>query len=925
MSMPPAARVVEKPILCSPYAEPTDHWAYSELNEPYRAGSRRTAGYFYRTERTGSAQRSMFAEEHREDLPLVNALRDGGLTRLGCKMATGSGKTVVMAMLMSWAFCNRAANPRSEQFPDAALVCCPNLTVKERLQVLRPDHPDNYYAAFDIVPAHLLTRMSRGMVLIANWHQFAPASEHREGDKTYAVVQKGAETDDVFARRVLGELYGRGPILVLNDEAHHCWRPRPGVAVSGEAKADDGATVWVSGLDRLNAAGADGKPGVRCVVDLSATPFYLGGSGYAEGSPFPWLVSDFGLMDAIESGVTKIPRVPVNDDSGRPDPKYFRLWDAIKDELQAGDKLPGRQARPKPEAVYKYAEGALTQLFGQWREQFRSNERHAAGGKLLIPPVLIVVCDNTDVSKVFYEKISGETEGDLLEADPDLDGDDETPAPAKGKAKKAIRYGTGVLGELLSNRPGEPRRTIPIDEKALGEAEADRPGQTKSDAAEQLRQIVSTVGREGKPGEQVRCVVAVSMLNEGWDSQNVTHILGVRAFGSQLLCEQVVGRGLRRIDYTPDPDGMLPEEYVDVFGIPFSVVPYRGKSTNAPPRPDPARNLVKALDERKRFEIMFPVVEGFTFELRKNLIRCDVSSVPPVRISPQDEPTETELKQLVGYAAGPVKHHAGGGHRVTLDDYLAEHRLSSTLMELAKRLTHQLMDTKPAFRMQARTQLFPQVFAIVRRYAAGGIDAPPGREPLLALERFLSVAQKRLLDAIEPDDTAGEEVVLPVFNPHKKYGTTAGVWFTTPKPTHGTAKSHVSHVVADSAWEGSAAFHLEGSDLVECYVKNTEQVLTLPYEDDAGGQHHYTPDFLVRLAGFGSADEPHKRRHVVLETKGFLHEADHAKHAAARRWCAAVSNWGGLGAWEFVLARSPQEAVPLLRERAACPPGRSAV
>jgi type III restriction enzyme len=231
------------------------------------------------------------------------------------------------------------------------VICAPNLTVKERLQVLRPEHPWNSYDYFDLVPNKYRDQLATGKILITNWHTLALKNEHREGDATYRVVQKGAETADAFTRDRLGELASRLPVLVLNDEGHHCWRPNP-AGTSEEALKDlskeekerlkeeqEEARVWLAGLDRINNCGLLGKtedgrnrPGVLACVDLSATPFYLGNSGYPEGSPFPWLVSDFGLVDAIECGIVKIPRLPVADDkakkdeAGRPLPKYFRLW-----------------------------------------------------------------------------------------------------------------------------------------------------------------------------------------------------------------------------------------------------------------------------------------------------------------------------------------------------------------------------------------------------------------------------------------------------------------------------------------------------------------------------------------------------------------------------------------------------------------------
>src|SRR5262249_8504292 len=275
-------------------------------------------------------------------------------------------------MLTAWTLCNRGQNPGDERFPASVLIVCPNLTVKERLQVVRPDVSGNYYDAFHLVPAKLRPLMRAGRVLVTNWHAFAPESPHAEGGKTFAVVDKGEESAEAFTQRLLGELADRGPILVLNDEAHHCYRPAPVEAplTGDEARAAKGdreeATVWISGLDRINRG-----CGIRFCADLSATPFYIAGSGHPEGKPFPWLVSDFGLVDAIESGITKIPRLPVSDTTGRPDPKYFQLWRHITDNLKPSERLAGKAGKPKPDVVYREAEAALHTLAGQWVERFQ--------------------------------------------------------------------------------------------------------------------------------------------------------------------------------------------------------------------------------------------------------------------------------------------------------------------------------------------------------------------------------------------------------------------------------------------------------------------------------------------------------------------------------------------------------------------------
>ncbi|MBW2097164.1 MAG: DEAD/DEAH box helicase family protein, partial [Deltaproteobacteria bacterium] len=673
-----------------------------------------------------------------EDLEkLVDIPGDAGLlplTRFGCKMATGAGKTVVMAMLIAWAFCNRGKIPSDGRFPPAVLVVCPNLTIKERLQVLRPDNKDNYYAEFDLVPTTMRPLMQSGKVLVTNWHQFAPESEHVENGKSYQVVDKGAEDPDSFARRVLGELHERAPLMVLNDEGHHAYRPAPlAEKLTGdEAKAVKSdreiATVWVSGLDKINLG-----CGIRFCVDLSATPFYIAGSGYVEGAPFPWLVSDFGLVDAIESGIVKIPRLPVSDTTGRPEPRYFKLWQHITESLEPGERLPGRQGRPKPEVVYREAEPALNTLASQWVERFHYIQE-ASDEKDKVPPVLIIVCDNTDIAEVFYRNISGEETVEVVDnGDIEDENQGQSSQDLRRKKKTKTVYGAGrIFPEYFSNSP-ERRYTLRIDTKLLAAAESENPKVNKQAAAEELRRIVSTVGKPGEPGEHIRCVVSVAMLNEGWDANNVTHALGVRAFTSQLLCEQVVGRGLRRMDYTPDPEtGLLTEEYVDVYGIPFSIIPFKGRPTKKKAPEDKPKNHVRFLEERSRFEIRFPVVEGFAFALRKNLIKADIGKMEPLILEPNTEPTAVFVKPTVGYQVGlPSALGPGEFAEQDREEYYHSIHPQTIIFEIARQVVRALVGddrssphpkSNPKLRLQSRHRLFPQVLRIVQEYVKRKVD-----------------------------------------------------------------------------------------------------------------------------------------------------------------------------------------------------------
>jgi type III restriction enzyme len=922
--------LVDQPIINRPFVEPVRYWDYKE-GQPVLTGGRRPAGYYLRP-RTRGPQVSLLEEEF-VALDLVNAIRervrawrenpqpypgvtpitrqllnhwanpererklffcqreaaesliwlveaspadrqglvipqDNGLCRYACKMATGSGKTVVMGMVIAWQVLNKLANPQDRRFSDAVLLVCPNLTIRERLQVLIPSRANNYYAAFDLVPPGLMEKLHQGKYLITNWHLF----QFEDDSRSRSVVQRGRESTQAFCNRVLKDLGPKQNIIVINDEAHHAYRPAP---LAEEARKDlsaeeieerEEATVWVSGLDAINAV-----RGINFCADFSATPFYIKGSGYEESAPFPWIVSDFGLVDAIESGIVKVPRVPVDDDTGALIPKYFRLWEHINRQLPASERQTARR-RAKPEAVLREAEGALATLAGEWQKTFEAFRQSGAA----VPPAMIVVCDNTDLAKLVYGHI------------------------AQGH----------VLADL-QNRDGHDT-TFRIDTKLLKEAESAVEGETRQQRAERLRKTVDTVGKTewdgpgDPPGKNIRCIVSVGMLTEGWDAQNVTQILGLRAFTSQLLCEQVVGRGLRRLNY----DDFTEPEYVDAYGVPFEVIPVKKKPVS---RTDVQKvsTLVRALPERKHLEITFPRVEGYVFDVRQR-IRANLRDVPYLMIDPADpkgEPTEVVAKPAVGYRIGRPDR-LGPGREVIHDrnPFHRERRLQATVYEIAAELTRRLKDKREEW--TARHILFPQVLEIVWEYLEDRVRVT-GDTPLeeIALLKYRQRILDRLTEAIEPDTAAGETPMLPVIERFRPLGSTSEVLFRTVRPTVGTTKSHISHVVLDAPkWEHTAAFQLERMAEVVAYARNDHLDFTIPYEWE-GQKHEYRPDYLVRLRREGDAGEVK----VVLEIKGFTTEQDRQKEAAARRWRRAVNHHGEFGRWAFLVSNAPQQLPALLR------------
>ena len=1003
-------QAVEDPVINTPYEEPKAHWLY-QGGRPSKVMERRPASYWYQTRRTGAAQEQLFAEEQRDDLPLVNRLRsdvnrwresgyrgassatkellaywftpdrarplffcqreavetviyllelampgrlaatgfrnfeDGlssenlerllrgeppvfpelkideefyprlidppvdsdklPLRRMGCKMATGSGKTLVMAMIITWAFVNRGRTPASTGFPNAVLICAPNLSVRERLQVLRPEAVDNYYDTFDLVPAKYREFLNTGKVLVTNWHAFAPKSPHSEGDTTYRVVNKGEETNDAFTLDRLGELAHRLPLLVLNDEGHHCWRPNPAgkaakkqelEVMAADENEEEEARVWLDGLDRINNSGLlpGGQPGIITAIDLSATPFYLSNSGYPEGSPFPWLVSDFGLVDAIESGIVKVPRLPVRDDegttddAGRPDPKYFRLWEHVKDKLSTGDYV-GK--RPKPEAVYRESEGALTTLASQWKQRFDDINANTVGDERPTPPVMIVVCNDTELSEVVFRAISGEREVETID-----------PETGK-KAKQTVYEGSRILPEL-GNSESE-KHTIRIDSKLLAKLDT-ADGETKDEAARALRTLINTVGKKDGPGARVRCVVSVSMLTEGWDANNVTHVLGIRAFGSQLLCEQVVGRGLRRMNYQVDPEtGKLPAEYVDVYGIPFSLIPFKGKQAKERTA-DVIYHHIYAVDGRESMEIRIPVVESYTYDVKRSGITCDVSKLQRLQVC--HEPTAVYVVPQRGYMDDPTA--AADFEDLIKHDRKAFYdsvRYQQVLFRLTQDIVDDLInnaDGKNSEQLKdtfmARHQIFPEVLRIVTKYVESRVNFDPGvdrRE--LALEKYARLLRQRIREAIVRFATSDDAPLLPIVNSWSPVVSTADVTDYTSRPVVPLTRSQLNFAPVLSSWEKDAIDILEESPHVEYFTPNLRKLGFAIHYEYGEKIRQYEPDFVVRLTN-GTL--------LILEIKGAggeVHDPDvvNAKNVAAEKWVDAVNNAKQYGTWAFDICR----------------------
>ena len=589
------------------------------------------------------------------------------LFRLAMKMATGSGKTTVMAMLIAWQAIN-AGRKETKDFSRAFLIVAPGITIKDRLRVLQPSEPGNYYDTRELVPPEMLPEIRRAEIVITNYHSF----QHRE---TLAMPKaarsflqgndpepvRTIETDAQMLNRACGKLLRFERVNVINDEAHHCYRHKVGGDAEGTLTGDEkkeaeqneeAARLWINGIEALDRQLRKGKRtgGVRAVYDLSATPFFLRGSGYQEGTLFPWVVSDFSLIDAIESGIVKLPRVPVTDNLVQTDTVVYRdLWKHI------GKSMPKSTAsanKLSPFDLNPLLLTALNSLYSHYASEFDRWQKVGIG----VPPVFIVVCQNTAISKLVFEWIAGFERGD-----------------AEAGERAAFHAGHLELFRNYDEHGGRlPRpRTLLIDSRQLEAGEAldksfkeaasaeieqfkrelaarEGAAAVKGDINEGdlLREVMNTVGRPGRLGEQIRCVVSVSMLTEGWDTNTVTHILGVRAFGTQLLCEQVVGRGLRRQSYELNAEGLFDVEYADIMGIPFDFARSPQKVDPKPPKPV---TRVHAIAERADLEIRFPRVSGYRRELPSERLNAEFSEDSRLVITPEDiGPTSVTMEGIVG-------------------------------------------------------------------------------------------------------------------------------------------------------------------------------------------------------------------------------------------------------------------------------------
>jgi len=886
-----------------------------------------------------------------------SALGYKAFRRYACKMATGSGKTIVMGMLAAWSILNKVNDRGNARYSEMVLVVCPNVTIRSRLAELDPRLGEaSLYRKADLVPPHLMPDLSQGRVLVTNWHVFEPLTAQAGGigarvvkagrrEEVPEYITIGAKTTVARGRRyltrdefdrqvsaglldvkdeeldsdgnlkralVLRERYvesdtalvnrildqdvgGKQNILVLNDEAHHAYRIRqdePDADADEEDEVDafyKEATVWIDGLDRIHKL-----RGINFCVDLSATPYFLGRVGQETNRPFPWVVSDFPLTDAIESGLVKIPQLAVRDTTGAEIPGYFNIWRWILPQLTPAER-GGKKGSAKPEAVLKWANTPISMLGGLWEELRVAWEQSKDDSR---PPVFIIVCKNTAIAKVVHEWLAENK-------------------PPMGIPPSKIAGFRNVDGRV---------NTIRVDSKVVNETDT---GHAKSDESQWMRFTLDTVGRtewprdqQGRaiypegfeelatkrgqplhpPGRDVRCIVSVGMLTEGWDCNTVTHIVGLRPFMSQLLCEQVVGRGLRRRTYELGDNGRMTEEVAKVFGVPFQVIPFKANPTAAS-TPTQKRHHVYALPGRAHLEIKFPRVEGYRQAIR-NRVAVDWNTVPPLFLDPFKIPPEVEVKASLQTNRGrPSLTGPGALERIDLNPFRSGRRIQELVFEMAKDLTREYVNSGSC---EAPAHvLFAQLVRIVEKYVSEKVTPIKPAERLdLFLSPYYGWAIERLVGSIRADTSQGEAPEVPRYETSRGPGSTADVDYWTSKDVREVVKSHLNYVVADtSKWEQQAAYVIDGHPAVDGFAKNAGLGFAVPYIHN-GQSHDYVPDFIIRL-------KLQPAIHLILETKGFDDLAE-VKAAAAQRWVAAVNADGRSGSWQYAVARKVGEVRRIL-------------
>lgn len=920
---------IDKLIINSPYEQPKYHWSYDRETRLFeQKEGRRPAGYIVASEKSKAFDDPGIFKE----IPLVNKIRprvkawreadypgvtgitkrllahwrdleareqyrrlffcqlealetliwlteapaaekvgieipsDGGpFRRLCCKMATGSGKTVVMAMLISWQVLNKVTYPQDTRFSKHIFVVAPGLTIKRRLQVLFPFARGNYYDEFNVVPPGLIEKLRQVKIRILNWHRLSWETDEQIAKKK-SVDKRGARSDQAYVREVLDEMASARNIVVINDEGHHAWRVPAESKIKGVKKEEiEEATKWIGGLDRIHKS-----RNILTCYDFSATPYAPSGKGVYEEALYGWIVSDFGLNDAIESGLVKTPHVVIRDDGKLTKEYKSRLYHIYNDPDVKDDlSRKAEEHEPLPDLV-------VNGYFLLGKDWLETKKKWAKTPHLKTPPVMITVANRVETAarvKYAFDRKKIRI--------------DELCVP-----ERLLHIDSGALEraesqeEVLSHTEEQETEKGPIS-KTL----------SKDELAERLRKIVETVGQVGEPGEKIQKVISVGMLSEGWDAKTVTHVMGLRAFSSQLLCEQVVGRGLRRTSYEVNADtGLFDPEHVNIFGVPFTFLPH--ESHDGPPAPPPPpKTRIEPVIEKRRFEISWPNVIRIDHVYRPQL-RLDMAKVKPLELDAYETATLAQLAPVVD-----GKPDVTQISEIDLSDLGKKFRMQKIIFETARDVYDQM---KPNWRGN-KDILLAQLIKLVGEFlSAEKIQINPrlfyqdDLKKRILITLNMNKLVQHIWEAIRFDNT---ESILPVFDSDNPIKSTNDMrtWYTG-KPCEYTQRSHVNFCVFDSTWEATEAFELDRNANLEAWVKNDHLGFDILYIFK-GVVRKYRPDFIIRLA---TGD------FLVLETKGQETQEHKTKIAFLDEWVKAVNTHSGFGKWKRAVSKNPADVPGIL-------------
>lgn len=801
-----------------------------EREEERKAVAKR---FFFCQQEAAEAVIYLYEVQHRRKMP-----ETGDLLRYALKLATGTGKTLVMALFVTWSTLHKrkvSGSSLSTNF----LVLVPNLTVRDRVSGqprgdgLDPAGEHNLYDAFDMVPPEYRDEFHPN-VLVRNWQSISLENKREDWLAEGAVpaeggrfipqavlraMQRRAKQDpNAPIRRLLG---GWRDLVVMNDEAHHVYGEKQ------TRKGEESEYIkWSRILERVAKAAR-----VSLVLDMSATPWYGSGSSKPDGTLFEWLVSDFSVYDAFESGLVKVVRLPDPDAQGK---VYLDLWDLVK------------EAKTKEEYL-SACKGAIASIYSSWKKDYDEWAGTFEAMRASPAPVLLCVASDSTRAGWVFDHLTREY-------------------------------------ELLRNTAGDDRATwvtIPINSKVF---DADKGNEAV------LREMVNTVGAKAKPGERVRAIVSVNMLSEGWDVKSVTHILGLRAFGSPLLTEQIIGRGLRRTSYDvlnqpldERPDGS--DETVDAFGIPFVGFPVEKRKRPRTGHWGQKPVWIEPDAKKEKFRVCVPNVRSWAVGVTQSLADViNVESLAAVRMNPKDAP-EVKVRPVVGGRPEAV---------MRLDDFRSEWPVIKTAFLLASELFDA---TNPGSAMDLGTgPTFDELLEVSRRYVDRRVE-PMTVGQSASDKRDIGIYFWRqqafnVLDTAIRGAGASVEAVPVLSNPEWLDTMNLRRFQWTGIVADGK-RCHTNKVPCHSPLEKQFADFLDGAKDVVRYFKNERLGFSVTYYESNRPRQYY-PDFIVVARNADGSETT-----WLAETKGEIRPNTKLKSQAARQWCEKMSTTK-YGQWRYL-------------------------